>query len=153
MADYLRSEQEEQFEALCIGVDANEVHEQEAIEYFERHIGSDGFDAAQWLDLALFYALEVARGVIEMVTDEDKARSNFAEIVADNLDICYGEEDCQRFAEALHFAMANGVPVDLDVVRDGVQRALDDMENWAGEDDKTALIDLRDEVDRLTGET
>jgi len=152
MDGYRRSEQEEIFEQLCQGVDADEIHEQEAIEFFENQIGQDGFDAAQWLDVALYYSLAVARGVIDLVTAEDKARSTIAQVIADNLDISYSDEECQKFAETLQLAMANGVPVDLDLVLDGCQRALDDMDEWASEEDRAPLLLLRDELHRLKDE-
>jgi len=37
-------------------------------------------------------------------------------------------------------------------VLDGCQRALDDMEEWARDDDKAPLIRLRDELLRLKDE-
>ncbi|WJF88904.1 hypothetical protein QS306_06995 [Paraburkholderia bonniea] len=152
MDSYSRSEQEEQFEQLCISVDGDEMHEQEAIEYFESQIGESGFDAAQWLDIALYYSLAVAGGIIEMVTADDRARSQIAAVIADNLDISYGADECQQFAETLHFALANGVPVDLDLVLDGCQRALDDLETWADEETQAPLLQLREELLRLQGE-
>ena len=152
MEGYIRSEREEQFEELCISVDADETHEQEAIEFFEAQFGEADFDDAQWLDIALYYSLAVARGVIEMVAQDDRMRSNIAEIIADNLDISYGEAECQQFAETIHFALANGVPIDLDMVLDGCQRALDDLDTWAEEDAKEPLLRLREELLRLQGE-
>ncbi|WP_153101676.1 hypothetical protein [Paraburkholderia hayleyella] len=152
MDGYIRSEREEQFEQLCISVDADELHEQEAIEYFESQIGETGFDAAQWLDIALYYAPGVAGGIIDMIAPDDRARSRIDEVIADNLDIAYGAGECQQFAETLHFARANGVPVDLDVVLDGCQRALDDLETWADEDTQAPLLRLREELLRLQGE-
>lgn len=149
MDGYRRSEQEEIFEQLCQDVDSDEAHEQDAIEYFENHMDSEGFDAARWLDVALFYSLSVARGIIELVTEEDRARSNIAEVIADNLDISYSPDECEKFAEALQLAISNGVPVDLDVVLDGCQQALDDMEQWAADDDREPLLRLRDELNRL----
>ena len=152
MDGYRRSEQEEIFEQLCQSVDADEAHEQEAIEFFEEHMDHESFDAAQWLDVALYYSLAVARGVIDLVTAEDRARSTIAQVIADNLDISYTDEECQNFAETLQLAIANGMPVDLDIVLDGCQRALDDMEEWARDDDKAPLIRLRDELLRLKDE-
>jgi hypothetical protein len=152
MEGYIRSEREEQFEEMCISVDADETHEQEAIEFFEAQFGEADFDAAQWLDIALYYSLAVARGVIDMVAQDDRMRSNIAEIIADNLDISYGEDDCQQFAETIQFALANGVPIDLDMVLDGCQRALDDLDTWAEEEAKEPLLRLRDELLRLQGE-
>ena len=148
----IRSEREEQFEELCISVDADEVHEQEAIEFFEAQFGEADFDAAQWLDIALYYSPAVARGIIDMVTPDDKARSNIAVVIGDNLDISYGEDECQQFAETIQFAIANGVPVDLDVVLDGCQRAIDDLDTWAEEEVKEPLLRLRDEILRMQGE-
>ncbi|WP_296658068.1 hypothetical protein [Paraburkholderia sp.] len=146
MSDPIRSEQEEYFEQLCLAVDAGETHEQEAIEYFETQSHEHDFDAAQWLDIALYHAPEVARGVIDFVDERDRARSAIAQTIADNLDIAYGDDDCERFAETLRFALANGVPVDLDVVLDGCNRALDDLEDWANEDTKAPLVQLREAV-------
>jgi hypothetical protein len=94
----------------------------------------------------------VARGIIDLVTHDDKARSNIAEVIADNLDISYGEDECQQFAETIQFALANGVPVDLDLVLDGCQRAIDDLETWAEDDVKEPLLRLREEILRLQGE-
>ena len=62
-------------------------HEQEAIEFFENQFGEAGFDPTQWLDIALYYSPAVARGIIELVTADDKSRSNIAEVIADNLEI------------------------------------------------------------------
>jgi len=156
MDGYIRSEREEQFEALCVSVDADEAHEQEAIEFFEsqfdRAEADDSFDAAQWLDIALYYSPAVARGIIDMVAPDDKARSNIAFLIADSLDISYGEEECRQFAETLHFAMANGVPVDLDIVLDGCQNALDDLDTWADDETKEPLLGLREELLRMQGE-
>ncbi|SEA85564.1 hypothetical protein [Paraburkholderia sartisoli] len=152
MDGHIRSEREEIFEELCISVDADEAHEQEAIEYFESQFGEADFDPAQWLDIALYYSPAVAGGIIDLVTADDKARSNIADIIADNLDISYGEDECQQFAETIQFAMANGVPVDLDVVLDGCMRAIDDLDTWAEEDVKEPLIRLREELLRLQGE-
>jgi hypothetical protein len=152
MDGHIRSEREEYFEELCISVDADEAHEQEAIEYFEKQFGEADFDPTQWLDIALSYSPAVARGIIELVTADDKARSNIAEVIADNLDISYGEDECQQFAETIQFALANGVPVDLDLVLDGCQRAIDDLETWADDDTKEPLMRLREEVLRLQGE-
>jgi hypothetical protein len=157
MDGYIRSEREEQFEALCVSVDADEAHEQEAIEFFESQFGQgadadDGFDAAQWLDIALYYSPAVARGIIDMVTPDDKARSNIAFLIADSLDISYGEEECRQFADTLQFAMANGVPVDLDIVLDGCQSALDDLDTWADDETKEPLLGLREELQRMQGE-
>ena len=101
MDGYIRSEREEFFEQLCISVDADEAHEQEAIEFFENQFDQADFDPAQWLDIALYYSPAVARGIVDMVTPDDKARSNIAEVIADNLDISYGEDECQQFAETL----------------------------------------------------
>jgi len=128
MDGHIRSEREEYFEQLCISVDADEAHEQEAIEYFENQFDEADFDPAQWLDIALYYSPAVSSGIIDLVTADDKARSNIAEIIADNLDISYGEDECQQFAETIQFAIANGVPVDLDVVLDGCMRAIDDLD-------------------------
>jgi hypothetical protein len=152
MDGHIRSEKEEYFEELCISVDADEAHEQEAIEFFENQFGEAGFDPTQWLDIALYYSPAVARGIIELVTADDKSRSNIAEVIADNLDISYGEDECQQFAETIQFALANGVPVDLDLVLDGCQRAIDDLETWADDDTKEPLMRLREEVLRLQGE-
>jgi hypothetical protein len=152
MDGQIRSEREEYFEALCISVDADEAHEQEAIEYFEAQFGEDGFDPAQWLDIALYYSPAVARGVIEMVAPDDRARSQIAQVIAESLDISYGDEECEQFAQTLHFALANGVPVDLDLVLDGCQRALDDLETWADEATQAPLVRLREELLRLQGE-
>jgi hypothetical protein len=156
MDGYIRSEREEQFEALCVSVDADETHEQEAIEFFESQFDraepEDSFDAAQWLDIALYYSPAVARGIIDMVAPDDKARSNIAFLIADSLDISYGEEECRQFAETLHFAMANGVPVDLDIVLDGCQNALDDLDTWADDETTEPLLGLREELLRMQGE-
>lgn len=149
MSDSIRSEQEEYFEQLCIAVDAGDAHEQEAIEFFEAQSHESGFDAAQWLDIALWHALEVARGIIDLVDPEDRERSDIAQTIADNLDISYGDDDCERFAQTIRFALANGVPVDLDVVLDGCNRALDDLDTWASDDAKTPLVQLRDTVMEL----
>ena len=73
-------------------------------------------------------------------------------MIADNLDISYGEDECQQFAETIQFALNNGVPVDLDLVLDGCQRAIDDLETWADDDTKEPLMRLREEVLRLQGE-
>jgi hypothetical protein len=153
MDGYIRSEREENFEQLCISVDAGETHEQEAIEYFESQFGEADFDPAQWLDIALYHSPAVAQGIVEMVAPDDRARSNIAEVIADNLDISYGEQECQQFADTIHFALANGIPVDLDLVLDGCQRAIDDLDTWADEDTKAPLLSLREELLRLQGET
>jgi hypothetical protein len=152
MDGHIRSEREEYFEELCISVDADEAHEQEAIEYFENQFNEADFDPAQWLDIALYYSPAVARGIIDMVTQDDKARSNIAEVIADNLDISYGVDECAQFAETIQFALANGVPVDLELVLDGCQRALDDLETWADEETQEPLRHLREEVLRMQGE-
>jgi hypothetical protein len=152
MDGHIRSEREEYFEELCISVDADETHEQEAIEFFENQFEEEDFNPAQWLDIALYYSPAVARGIIDLVGPDDKARSNIAEVIADNLDISYGEDECQQFAETIQFALANGVPVDLDLVQDGCQRAIDDLETWADEDTKAPLLRLREELLRLQGE-
>lgn len=144
MSDPIRSEQEEYFEQLCLAVDAGETHEQEAIEYFESQSHEPDFDAALWLDIALYHAPEVARGVIDFVDESDRARSDIAQTIADNLDIAYGDDECERFAETLRFALANGVPVDLDVLLDACNRALDDLEDWADDDTKAPLVQLRE---------
>ncbi|MGH8782597.1 hypothetical protein [Paraburkholderia sp.] len=149
----IRSEREEIFEQLCESVDAGETHEQEAIEFFESQFSEPDFDPAHWLDIALYHAPEVARGVIDMVAADDRARSNIAEVIADNLDISYGDEECQQFAETLQFALANGIPIDFDIVLDGCQRALDDLETWADDETKAPLLRLRDEVLRLQGDS
>jgi len=149
MDGYRRSEQEEIFEQLCQNVDADEAHEQEAIEFFEEHMDHEAFDAAQWLDVALYYSLAVARGVIDLVPAEDRARSTIAQVITDNLDISYSDDECRKFAEVLQLCLANGVPVDLEVVMDGCQRTLDDMEEWARDDDKAPLIRLREELLRM----
>jgi hypothetical protein len=94
----------------------------------------------------------VARGIIDLVAPDDKARSNIAEVIADNLDISYGEDECQQFAETIQFALNNGVPIDLDLILDGCQRAIDDLETWADDDTKEPLMRLREEVLRLQGE-
>jgi hypothetical protein len=148
----IRSEREEYFEQLCISVDANETHEQEAIEYFEDQQDDPAFDAARWLDIALYYAPAVARGVIDMVPDDDKARCSIAEVIADSLDISYDDDECARFEETLRFALANGVPIDFDVLLDGCERALDDLDHWASDDTKAPLIALRDTLRQLQGE-
>ncbi|PCE27004.1 hypothetical protein BWP39_09450 [Paraburkholderia acidicola] len=149
MDDHIRSEREEFFEQLCISVDAGETHEQEAIEFFENQFGEADFDPAEWLDIALYHAPEVARGVIELVAADDRARSNIAAVIADNLDISYGEDECEQFAQTLQFALANGIPVDFDLVLDGCQRAIDDLDTWADEDTKAPLLRLREELLRL----
>ncbi len=82
MSHPIRSEQEEYFEQLCVAVDAGETHEQEAIEYFEAQSHESDFDAAQWLDIALYHAPEVARGIIDFVDEEDRARSDIAQTIA-----------------------------------------------------------------------
>ena len=64
----------------------------------------------------------------------------------------FGEDECQQFAETIQFAMANGVPVDLDVVLDGCMRAIDDLDTWAEDDVKEPLMRLREELLRLQGE-
>ncbi|WP_133649217.1 hypothetical protein [Paraburkholderia flava] len=145
----IRSEREEIFEEMCASVDAGETHEQEAIEFFEAQFDEPDFDPAHWLDIALYHAPEVARGVIDMVAADDRARSSIAEVIADNLDISYGAEECQQFAETLQFALANGIPIDFDIVLDGCQRAIDDLDTWADDDTKAPLLRLRDEVLRL----
>jgi hypothetical protein len=152
MDGHIRSEREEYFEELCISVDADEAHEQEAIEYFENQFGEADFDPTQWLDIALYYSPAVARGIIELVTADDRARSNIAEVIADNLDISYGEDECQQFAETIQFALANGVPVDLDLMLDGCQRAIDDLDTWADDETKAPLLRLREELLRQQGE-
>ena len=152
MDGHIRSEREEFFEQLCISVDAGETHEQEAIEFFENQFGEADFDPTEWLDIALYHAPEVARGVIEMVAADDRARSNIAAIIADNLDISYGEDECEQFAQTLQFALANGIPVDFDLVLDGCQRALDDLDTWADDDTKAPLLRLREELLRQQGE-
>jgi hypothetical protein len=152
MDGHIRSEKEEYFEELCISVDADEAHEQEAIEYFEKQFDEADFDPTQWLDIALYYSPAVARGIIDLVAPDDKARSNIAEVIADNLDISYGEDECQQFAETIQFALNNGVPIDLDLILDGCQRAIDDLETWADDDTKEPLMRLREEVLRLQGE-
>ncbi|MBN3857594.1 MULTISPECIES: hypothetical protein [unclassified Paraburkholderia] len=144
MSDPIRSEQEETFEQLCLAVDGGETHEQEAIEFFEENSHEPGFDAAQWLDIALYHAPDVARGIIDFVDAEDRERSDIAQTIADNLDIAYGDDDCQRFEAIIRFALANGVPVDLDVVLDGCNRALDDLEGWANEGTMAPLVHLRE---------
>jgi hypothetical protein len=136
MEDRRRAELEEQFEQACINIDAGEIGPDEAVDFFERHIGEDGFDAAEWLDIALYYSPVVARGVIGFVAQDDKARSAIASIIADNLDIAYGEAECRQFAESLQIAMTNDVPVDWELVLDGCERALEN---------------LRDELQRLHG--
>ena len=144
-----RGEEEQNFEQLCVGVAADEFHEQEAIEYFEQHLQHDGFDGVRWLDVALYYSLNVARGIIELVSAEDKAASTIGAAIADNLDISYDEDDCEQFSETIQFALNNGIAIDLDLVRDGCQRALDDMQAWASEEDMAPLLRFRDELDRL----
>ena len=146
MSEPIRSEQEDYFEQLCLAVDAGDTHEQEAIEYFETQSHEPDFDAAQWLDIALYHAPEVARGIIDLVDPEDRERSNIAQTIADNLDISYDADECERFGQTLRFALANGVPVDLDVVLDGCNRALDDLDAWASDDTKAPLVQLRDRV-------
>ena len=149
MDGHIRSEREEFFEQLCVSVDAGETHEQEAIEFFENQFGEADFDPAEWLDIALYHAPEVARGIIEMVPADDRARSNIAAVIADNLDISYGEDECEQFAQTLQFALSNGIPVDFDLVLDGCQRAIDDLDTWADEDTKAPLLRLREELLRL----
>ncbi|WP_206996740.1 hypothetical protein [Trinickia mobilis] len=149
MGGNIRSEREEYFEQLCMSIDADEAHEQEGIEYFEAQIGEPDFDAALWLDIALYYAPAVARGIIDMIDEDDRARSNIAEIIAENLDISYGEDDCERFEQTLRFALANGVPVDVDVLLDGCERALDDLDHWADDETKAPLVELRDTLQQL----
>ncbi|TKC86806.1 hypothetical protein FAZ69_19340 [Trinickia terrae] len=144
MSSNIRSEREEYFEQLCISIDADEAHEQEGIECFEAQMDEPGFDAAQWLDIALYYSPAVARGIIDMVGEDDRARSSIAEIIAENLDISYGDDDCERFAETIRFALANGVPIDFDVLLDGCERALDDLDHWADDETKAPLVALRD---------
>jgi hypothetical protein len=152
MDGYIRSEREEFFEQLCISVDADEAHEQEAIELFENQFDQADFDPAQWLDIALYYSPAVARGIVDMVTADDKARSSIAGVIADSLDISYGEEECAQFAETIQFAQSNGIPVDIDLVLDGCQRAIDDLDTWADDDTKAPLLRLREELQRLQGE-
>jgi hypothetical protein len=142
-----RSEEEENFERLCVGVASDEFHEQEAIEYFEQQMGQPGFDATRWLDVALYFSPGVSRGIIEMVSAEDKAASAIDQAIADNLDISYDEQECEQFADTIEFALNTGVALDLDVVRNGCQRALDDMQEWAGEDEMAPLLRLRDAID------
>ncbi|QDQ83560.1 hypothetical protein [Paraburkholderia megapolitana] len=149
MDGHIRSEREEFFEQLCISVDAGETHEQEAIEFFENQFGEADFDPTEWLDIALYHAPEVARGIIEMVPADDRARSNIAAVIADNLDISYGEDECEQFVQTLQFALSNGIPVDFDLVLDGCQRAIDDLDTWADEDTKAPLLRLREELLRL----
>jgi hypothetical protein len=149
MSHPIRSEQEEFFEQLCLAVDAGEAHEQEAIEYFEMQSHEADFDPAQWLDIALYHAPDVARGIIDFVDEDDRSRSDIAQTIADNLDIAYGEDECERFAETLRFARANGVAVDLDVVLDGCNRALDDLEDWADEETKAPLMRLREALEEM----
>jgi hypothetical protein len=48
--------------------------------------------------------------------------------------------------------MANGVPVDLDVVLDGCQRAIDDLDTWAEDEVKEPLLRFREEVLRMQGD-
>ncbi|WP_322048864.1 hypothetical protein [Paraburkholderia sp. J67] len=144
MSDSIRSEQEEYFEQLCLAVDGGETHEQEAIEFFEEHSHDADFDAAQWLDIALYHALDVARGIIDFVDAEDRERSDIAQTIANNLDIAYADDDCARFEAIIRFALANGVPVDLDVVLDGCNRALDDLESWATEGAMAPLVQMRE---------
>ena len=152
MSDPIRSEQEEYFERLCLAVDAGDTHEQEAIEYFETRSHEPDFDAAQWLDIALYHAPDVARGIIDLIGQEDRERSNIAQTIADSLDISYGDDECARFAQTIRFALANGVPVDLDVVLDGCHRALDDLDTWASDDTKAPLVQLRDTMLELYGQ-
>jgi hypothetical protein len=140
----IRSEREEYFEQLCISIDADEAHEQDGIECFEAQLGEPDFDPAQWLDLALYYAPAVARGIIEMIDADDRARSDIAALIAENLDISYGDDDCARFAETIRFALANDVPIDFDLLLDGCERALDDLDQWADDDTKAPLLALRD---------
>ncbi len=63
-------------------------------------------------------------------------------MIGDNLDISYGEDECQQFAETIQFALANGVPVDLDIVLDGCERAIDDLDTWADDEVKAPLLRL-----------
>lgn len=152
MSHPIRSEQEEYFEQLCVAVDAGDAHEQEAIEYFETQSHEPDFDAALWLDIALYHAPEVARGIIDLVDPEDRERSDIAQTIADNLDISYDDDECERFAQTIRFALSNGVAVDLDVVLDGCNRALDDLDTWASDDAKAPLVQLRETVLQLHGE-
>ena len=152
MSDSIRSEQEEYFEQLCIAVDAGETHEQEAIEYFEEQSHESDFDAAVWLDIALYHAPDVARGIIDFVNASDRERSDIAQTIADTLDISYGDDECERFEATIRFALANGIPVDLDVVLDGCNRALDDLEGWANDDTMAPLVQLRESLLALQAE-
>jgi hypothetical protein len=144
-----RTEEEEHFERLCVGVADEEVHEQEAIEFFEQHLGHEKFDAVRWLDVALYFSLDVARGVIDQVSAEDKAASTISEVIADNLDISYEPYECEQFADIIQFAQANGVAVDFDILLSGCQRTLDDMADWASEETMAPVERLRDELNRL----
>ena len=152
MGGNIRSEREEYFEQLCISIDADEAHEQEGIECFEAQIGEPDFDAAHWLDIALYYSPAVARGIVDMVDEDDRARSNIAAIIAENLDISYGDDECERFAETIRFALANGVSIDFDVLLDGCERALDDLDHWADDETKAPLVALRDTLAQLQHE-
>ncbi len=152
MSHPIRSEQEENFEALCLAVDAGEAHEQEAIAYFETERDEPGFDATAWLDIALYHSPDVAQGILDFVTVEDRERSDIAQSIADTLDISYGDDDCERFARSIHLAIANGIPIDLDVLLDGCQRALDDLDSWASDDTKAPLEHLRAALVELQGE-
>jgi hypothetical protein len=44
------------------------------------------------------------------------------------------------------------VPVDLDLVLDGCQRAIDDLDTWADDETKAPLLRLREELLRQQGE-
>ncbi|MCP3721901.1 hypothetical protein M3I53_01970 [Paraburkholderia sp. CNPSo 3272] len=149
MSDSIRSEQEEYFEQLCLAVAAGETHEQEAIEYFEEQSHESGFDAAVWLDIALYHAPDVARGIIDFVDVSERERSDIAQTIADTLDISYGDDECERFEATIRFALANGIPVDLDVLLDGCNRALDDLEGWASADTMAPLVRLREALFEL----
>ncbi|WP_322102045.1 hypothetical protein [Paraburkholderia sp. J41] len=149
MSDSIRSEQEEYFEQLCLAVDAGETHEQEAIEYFEQQSHEPDFDAAAWLDIALYHAPDVAQGIVDLVDVSDRERSDIAQTIADTLDISYGDDECERFERTVRLALANGIPVDLDVLLDGCNRALDDLEGWASADTMAPLVRLRDALFEL----
>ena len=93
--------------------------------------------------------LHVARGIIDFVDESDRERSDIAQTIADTLDISYGDDECARFEATIRFALANRIPVDLDVVLDGCNRALDDLEGWASADTMAPLVRLRDALFEL----
>jgi hypothetical protein len=147
-----RTEQEQQFEDLCSAVDADEMHEQEAIDFFEQCREGDEFDASVWLDIALYHSTAVARGIIDLVAEDDKLHCTIGEAIAETLDIAYSPDECRLFAESLQLAISNGVPVDLDAVLDACQALLDEMSQWAADEDRAPVLILRDELIRLKDE-